>query len=68
MEEDTQNKRPFLGVYFERCGVYGRFLRNAEGTAYIGRCPRCGSPFRVLVGAEGSKARFFVAKCPRPKY
>ncbi|MBN1402981.1 MAG: hypothetical protein JW942_00755 [Opitutales bacterium] len=63
MEESKGQKRPFLGVYFESCGVYGRFYRNAEGSAYVGRCPRCGKPFKIRVGAEGTSSRFFVATC-----
>ncbi len=56
--------RPYLGVNFTKCRVYGRLYRNQEGTAYVGRCPRCGSPLRVLIGQEGTAQRFFQAVCP----
>jgi len=65
MEEETNSQpKPFIGVYFDRCGVYGRFYKNSEGTAYIGRCPRCGASFKVRVGSEGTNTRFFQASCP----
>lgn len=63
-EEPSGGARPFLGVFFARCNTYGRLYRNAEGTAYEGRCPRCGTFFRVRIGAEGTSSRFFRAMCP----
>jgi hypothetical protein len=62
--QGNEQHRPFLGVYFVKCGVYGRFYKNAEGTAYVGRCPRCGAPYKIRVGAEGTDTRFFKAVCP----
>ena len=64
--EHTQT-HSFLGVFFVRCNVYGRLYKNAEGTYYEGHCPRCGTAFRVRIGAEGTAARFFKAVCP-PKF
>lgn len=58
--------RPFLGVNFQRCRVYGRLYRNAEGTAYTGKCPRCGHYYRVAIGHGGTRQRFFMATCPDP--
>lgn len=57
-------RRPYLGVHFTRCRVYGRLYRNLEGTAYVGRCPRCGAPVHVPIGTEGTTQRFFQAICP----
>jgi len=56
--------RPYLGVFFATCRVYGRLYRNNEGTAYVGRCPKCGAPVRVLIGDSGTSERFFTAVCP----
>ena len=56
--------RPYLGVHFVTCRVYGRLYRNREGTAYVGRCPKCGAPVRVLIGDSGTSERFFTAVCP----
>ncbi|MCG3131687.1 MAG: hypothetical protein FLDDKLPJ_02492 [Phycisphaerae bacterium] len=52
---------PWIGVRFDCCGVYQRVYRNPEGTAYVGRCPRCGREARARVGPSGVSARFFVA-------
>jgi len=56
--------RPFLGVHFIKCRVYGRLYPDAERMAYVGFCPRCGAPLRVAIGEHGTKQRFFVAVCP----
>lgn len=54
--------KPFLGVQFDCCRVYQRIYLNKEGTAYCGRCPRCGKPIKFIVGKGGTSARFFIAK------
>jgi hypothetical protein len=46
-----------LGVMFDCCNVYRRVFKRADGTAYEGRCPKCGHPVRLVVGAEGSSSR-----------
>lgn len=56
--------RRYLGVQFTKCRAYGRLYLNDDGTAYLGRCPRCGAPVRVPIGAQGTAQRFFVAVCP----
>lgn len=52
----------FLSVWFRCCHVYGRMLRNAEQTAYEGRCPKCGAAVRARIGANGTSQRMFEAK------
>jgi endogenous inhibitor of DNA gyrase (YacG/DUF329 family) len=54
--------RPFLSVRFACCNVYQRIYRNADGSAYRGRCPRCGQPVQFRVGPGGVEARFFVVR------
>lgn len=53
--------RPWLAVRWRCCEVYSRMYRRADGTAYEGRCPRCGRPIRVRVGPGGTSTRFFEA-------
>jgi hypothetical protein len=60
-QKKTEQKRPFLGINFRCCGVYCRIYKNKSGTAYEGQCPRCGRPVEVLIGEEGTSARFFEA-------
>lgn len=60
----TDNSRPFLGVHFVTCRVYGRLYLDHTGSVYVGRCPRCGNPVRALIGENGTDKRFFTAICP----
>ena len=57
-----QSGRPFISVHFACCGVYIRIYRAADGSAYRGRCPRCGQPVNFVVGAGGTDCRFFVVR------
>lgn len=55
--------RPFLGILFRCCAVYGRIYRTQAGDAYHGRCPRCLRPIRVKVDPDGGiDARFFEVR------
>jgi len=53
--------RKWIGVRFDCCGTYTRIYRNANATAYEGRCPRCLRAVKALVGPGGTDCRFFVA-------
>lgn len=67
MQDDDQNKQKsenksnFLGIMFNCCNVYSRIYKNKEGTAYIGRCPKCMRTVKVPIGKEGTGQRFFDA-------
>ena len=56
------SKRPFVGVHFTCCNVYVRIYRNAAGTHYRGRYPKCGVAVTLAVGAGGTDARTFVVR------
>ena len=58
-QDNKREKRPFLGITFECCNVYARIYKNKEGTAYVGRCPKCMRAVRVPIGKGGTGQRFF---------
>jgi hypothetical protein len=55
--------RPWLGVRFACSGAYVRVYRNAQGTEYLARCPRCAKCIRFRVGSGGTPQRFFEVSC-----
>lgn len=57
------SRRPSLAVYFECANAYVRVFRNAEGTAYQARCPKCGRSMRFAVGSGGTDQRVFRVSC-----
>lgn len=54
--------RPWIAVQWKCCRTYSRIYRNKQGTAYEGRCPKCGSLVRASVGQGGTNQRFFQAE------
>ena len=50
----TPGRRPHLGIHFRCCNVYGYIYKNRDGTAYTGRCPRCGKPLKVRISNDGN--------------
>ena len=61
-QSSTRGPKKFLGIHFECCNVYRRVYLNREGNAYEGRCPICYRTVKVLIGPEGTDARFFRAR------
>ena len=53
--------RPFLGIHFACCHVYARIYRTADGTRYVGHCPKCCRRIEFRVDAGGTDQRFFSA-------
>ncbi len=47
-------RRPHLGIHFRCCHVYGYIYKNKDGSAYAGRCPRCGRPLKVMISRTGT--------------
>ena len=58
-DSQTPRTRKFLGIKFNCCLVYVHIYLNKEGTAYEGRCPKCGKPVKLKVGSGGTDHRFF---------
>ena len=64
MEAATGDRgRPWRGVRFTGAGAYVRVFRNAEGTGYAARCPKCGKCMRFRVGEGGTNQRIFDVSC-----
>jgi hypothetical protein len=69
-EEESKNEekspktsqKTYLGIMFNCCGIYSRIYKNKEGTAYVGRCPKCMRNIKVPVGEGGTNQRFFNAE------
>jgi len=61
-ENNTTEKKKFLGIIFKCCSVYARIYKNKEGTAYVGRCPKCMRPLKVKIGEGGTNQRFLNAE------
>ena len=59
---DASEPRRFLSVWYSCCHAYGRLQRDASGTRYVGRCPRCGSQVQARIGAGGTNRRMFEAR------
>lgn len=58
-DENKRTPKKFLGILFECCGVYGRIYQNKDGTAYVGRCPKCMRAIKVKIDEGGTGQRFF---------
>ena len=59
--EKNENAKPYLGILFECCNVYGRIYKNKEGTHSQGRCPKCMRLIKIKIGENGTNTRFFKA-------
>ena len=61
-EEVDEGGRRFLGVHFACCNAYGRAYRDTSGVYFQGRCPKCYSMIRFVVGSGGRSETFFRAE------
>jgi hypothetical protein len=52
-------KRPFVGVMFRCCKVYGRAYLTADKQRFEARCPQCYQLVTLRVSSQGSNSRFF---------
>lgn len=55
------SKRPFVGVLFQCCKVYGRAYLTPDKRKFQARCPRCYQLVTLNVSSQGSDSRFFSA-------
>lgn len=60
--ENEKQKPNYLGIMFNCCKVYARIYKNKDGTAYVGRCPKCMKTIKVPIGKGGTNTRFFNAE------
>ena len=60
-ESTPRTPRPWISITWTCCSTYSRVYRNAAGTAYEGRCPRCQRPVTARIGNGGTAARTFRA-------
>ena len=58
----TTQGKPWIAIHWKCCHTYSRLYRNAAGTAYVGQCPKCGSPAQATIGEGGTNQRFFKAE------
>lgn len=61
--ESPARGRPFIQVWFRCSRRYVRCFRNARGTGYLARCPKCGRTVRFHVGPGGTTRRVFEVSC-----
>lgn len=59
--QETNQKKKFIGIQFECCNVYRRIYVNKDNTAYTGNCPKCFRKVSVRIGEGGTSNRFFKA-------
>lgn len=59
--QGKSDDRPFLSIHFTCCNVYQRVYRSAEGSAYVGWCPKCARKVEAKIGPDGVRTRFFQA-------
>jgi hypothetical protein len=60
-QQPASAARPYIGVFFECCGLYSRIYRHPDSAEYAGRCPRCLATVRAQVGPDGTTQRIFRA-------
>ncbi len=59
----ASSPRPAIGVYFDCANQYVRVYRDASGTAYNARCPKCLKTMSFRVAPGGTPQRMFRASC-----
>lgn len=50
-------------MWFECSGGYARAVKTKDGTAYVGRCPKCGASATFPIGQGGTSVRAFRVSC-----
>lgn len=60
---ESRSSQKFLRLWFECSGQYARAVPTADGSAYVGRCPKCGATSRFEIGPGGTSERAFRVSC-----
>ncbi len=60
---ETGGREGFLRLWFECSGGYARAVKTKDGTAYVGRCPKCGASATFPIGQGGTSVRAFRVSC-----
>lgn len=55
--------KPYLRLWFTCSGQYARAYRSADGSVYVGKCPKCGASARFPIGRGGTSERAFRVSC-----
>ena len=58
----NDSEKKFIGILFECCNVYRRVYNNKDKNAYEGTCPKCNGEIKIMIGHDGTDARFFSAR------
>lgn len=61
--EPEAAQRGYLRLWFACANQYARAYKNADGSQYQGRCPKCGAAIQFPIGPGGTSERFFQVSC-----
>ena len=61
-KKNKPEERPWLGIRWACCNVYGRVYRDPDVMMYLAHCPKCLRRLKIRVDPRsGTTSKFFVA-------